>query len=382
MDDYEDSDTADASGEARPDEYAALGDARQVMMEVISLVEDLHRGTTKLGDAIAAAGFQGRAWRGPDADLAPLSDELPDITLDDLLTRLAEFSAGNGPHWLHGDVDDIARFNDEVAVLAGVMRPLRVIAQRQRVQRAREREYYPLERALGNGRVGTQLDLMARALRDLEALGPFIQPLTPEEWTPPAPPPPELEARMPADAPTTSAQQGAHHPFTRLRDFAPTARRQPAGQGASHSSRRLTGALALARTQTQAFATRLRPHKWLVVAGVALVLALATGLLSLALQGRSNSSASLAATPPQLAFACAGSGATLTLTLRDMGPAPLAWHITSPAGMSLSATKGTLQPGATAKLTVKVTSRKAAQGTLAFIAADGSANVPYTVRCR
>src|SRR5262249_52992313 len=137
------------------EDYAALGDPRQVMAETIRLLGELHRATTRLGDTIAAAGFPARQWRSLEADLAQLPGELPEITLDTLLTRLAEFAAHTGPHWLHGDDEELARFHEEVSVLYEAVRPLRAFAQRQRMLRPRERGREPLWRALGDLRVGT-----------------------------------------------------------------------------------------------------------------------------------------------------------------------------------------------------------------------------------
>jgi hypothetical protein len=364
-----------------PDEYAALADTRQVMLEVVGLLEDLHTATTRLGDAIAAAGFHGREWRGLDAQLDELSDQFPEITLDDLITRLAEFSAGNGPVWLHGDRADIERFNDEAAILGGVMRPLRVLAQRQRVIPARERSRHPFERALADGRVGTQLDLMARYLRDLEALAPFLAPLAPEEWNlvSPAPPAPQPFAAAPA-----ARFRPAMQPFTRLRDFAETRRGSVPSIRQAGSSQALTLAFGRARAGTEVLVLRLRLYRWMVAVIVVLILAIATGLLTLAVhQGSILAPPShLSATPAQLTFTCSGEDAAHVLTLRNTGSAPLTWQIAAPAGLTLSATKGLLMRGASTTVTVKVSAAKAAHGTLAFTSTDGAAQVPYTVTCQ
>jgi BACON domain-containing protein len=366
-----------------PDEYAALADTRQVMLEVVGLLEDLHKATTRLGDAIAAAGFHGREWRGLDAQLDELSDQFPEITLDDLITRLAEFSAGNGPAWLRGDHADIERFNDEAAILGGVMRPLRVLAQRQRVTPARERSRHPFERALADGRVGTQLDLMARYLRDLEALAPFIAPLAPEEWNlaalaPQAPPAPKPSA-------ASAARSGpAMQRFTRLRDFAGSARGSAPSSRQAGTSQAFTGALGRARAGTEVLVLRLRLYRWMVVVIAALILAIVTGLLTLAVhEGLTLAPPShLQATPAQLTLSCTGRGATQVLTLHNTGSASLTWQIAAPAGLTLSAAKGLLTRGASATVTVKVSAARAARGTLAFTSTDGAAQVPYTVTCQ
>jgi hypothetical protein len=366
-----------------PDEYAALADTRQVMQEVVGVLEDLHKATTRLGDAIAAAGFHGREWRGLDAQLDELSDQFPEITLDDLITRLAEFSAGNGPVWLRGDRADIERFNDEAAILGGVMRPLRVLAQRQRVTPARERSRHPFERALADGRVGTQLDLMARYLRDLEALAPFIAPLTPEERNLASPAPPAPPAPKPSAA--SAARSGpAMQRFTRLRDFADSARGSAPSSRQAGTSQAFTRALGRARVGTEVLVLRLRLYRWMVVVIAALILAIATGLLTLAVhEGLTLAPPShLQATPAQLTLTCTGKGTTQALTLRNTGSASLTWQIAAPAGLTLSAAKGLLTRGASAIVTVKVSAVRAARGTLAFTSTDGAAQVPYTVTCQ
>ncbi|MFI5273244.1 MAG: hypothetical protein ACHQ4H_09470, partial [Ktedonobacterales bacterium] len=54
-------------------------------------------------DHAAECGRQpAREWRSDDALLRPLSDQLPAVTLDDLISRASEFAAGSGPYWLHG----------------------------------------------------------------------------------------------------------------------------------------------------------------------------------------------------------------------------------------------------------------------------------------
>ncbi len=366
-----------------PDEYAALADTRQVMLEVVGLLEDLHKATTRLGDAIAAAGFHGREWRGLDAQLDELSDQFPEITLDDLITRLAEFSAGNGPAWLRGDRADIEHFNDEAAILGGVMRPLRVLAQRQRVTPARERSRHPFERALADGRVGTQLDLMARYLRDLEALAPFIAPLTPEKWNLASPAPPAPPAPKPSAA--SAVRSGpAMQRFTRLRDFADSARGSAPSSRQAGTSQAFTRALGRARVGTEVLVLRLRLYRWMVVVIAALILAIATGLLTLAVhEGLTLAPPShLQATPAQLTITCTGKGTTQVLTLRNTGSASLTWQIVAPAGLTLSAAKGLLTRGASATVTVKVSVARAAHGTLAFTSTDGAAQVPYTVACQ
>ena len=409
MDDY----GRDVVAGGPPDEYAALADARQVMTEVLALVEDLHGASTRLGDALVGAGLPAREWRGADCRLLLLSDQFPDITLDDVVTRLAEFSAGMGPHWLHGGMEDIARFNEEASILYGVARPLRVVAQRLRMLPARERGDFPLERAIGDPRVGTPLDRVVALLRDLESLGSYIQPLTPEEWNPPAPnpapnPAPQpwpaaapasgqtaewapaqaapdaaqslpqsLQAPPPSPSPSPSPSASQALAFRRLRDFMPPAGSRPIS---ASPSRRMDW-----RSLVREAAAWLRPRKWLVLGITIMVLALGTALLALASQSGSPSPAvtsHLVAAPAKLTFACSGKGASLSVSLRNTGIRPLSWTAKAPAGLGLSTTHSTIQPKAAVAVQVHVTAAKAAKGTLTFTSNDGDASIPYTVTCK
>ncbi|WIG60988.1 MAG: hypothetical protein OJF49_003736 [Ktedonobacterales bacterium] len=404
------------SSEGLTDEYAALSNAPKVMEETLKLLDELHKAVTQFGNAIVAAGLPAREWLADDARLSRLSDQFPDITLDALVSRAAEFSAGNGPHWLRGDATAFGEFLNETLILLDVVRALRIVAQRLRLVPARERSDAPLERALADGRAGAKLDSMARALGDLEALGPFIRPLTREEWrtldappaakpkpaptsapqpaVPPAPGEPAVAAvaAAPSSPPpaTDSATDEASRPL-RLRDYL-AAGRQSLAFGAATTSdstarpRSLAATLTRTQQRIRQQAQRLRPFQWIVVAVAVLSLAGGTALLAYATHSAAPTPiptpvSHLAVTPTKLALTCTGKSAALTLTLKNTGATLLNWSTKAPSGLSLSAMHGTLKPGATATITVKVTSRKAAHGTFAITSADGSASVAYTVTC-
>jgi hypothetical protein len=375
-----------------PDEYAALGDPVQVMAEVLTLVEQVRVSNKKLGDAFVSGGLAGREWRGRDCELALLSDQLPDVTLDALLTRLAEFAAGTGPHWLRGGIADIERFNDEASILSETLRALRIVAQRQRMLPLRQRGSLPMQRALGDARVGTQLDRIAAALRDLEALAPYIVPPDPDAWTrPPLAPEPAPAAPVGARVASPFAPPAAPAPDTSLTPHvlrAVPARTDPFGQKQKTlgirqrtMSLRLTAAMASVATQARAVGERLEPRKWLVVAVTAVVLAASTAFVGLLVRNGGTAFASqLTTTPARLT--CAGRGATASLTLRDTGSGSLTWSTKPPSALTLSATQGTLKQDATAQLTVKAHTSRPAQGTLTFTSALGDATVAYSITCR
>lgn len=361
-----------------PEEYARLGDRRAVMAEALGRTADLHPATTRLGDAIAQSGLPGRAWRSRDADLRLLAATLPNIPLDDLLARLAEFTADTGPAWLHGDRRDLEAFRAEVDVLYGVIRPLHVVAQRLQLLPPQERSDLPIEQAFGHVRVMAPLREVATILGDLEALGPFMAPLATEEWEPAlaVEPPAALEpaVALPLDLGAPSAPPPAATPTqTRLRDFAldGTAALRPR----RHTLRNLPGALL---HYTRPLGTRLQTPKLLAVVGLILVVGAGIVLLGRALSPRTSA---LGASPAKLQLICSSRAASGTLTLTNRGSGALTWQIAPPSGLSVTPGRGTLAPGAKATVRVTVAVPRRASGTLAITAGDGSVAVPYTVSC-
>ena len=357
------------------DEYDALGDPRQVMTEVLGLIEDLRQATHKLGDAIVAAGLSAREWRSSDARLALLSNQFPDITVDELITRLSEFS-GLAPDWLHGGEEEIAHFSEEVEILHEVVRSLRIQAQRLRILPMRERSDWPLERALGDARTGTPLDLLLGALRDLESLAPYLVPLTASEWPAESPPSSRGDAKDspsspqpgdPIEAPDTLPQPSQS--FTRLRDFV--------------ELRTATTGDAELRIQVP----RLPQASWVFVAVAIITLVSGTVLLSIASRpdagkpSTSTPSPLLIASPTRATLACSGKDSTLDLVLRNSGSAAITWSIKTPPGLGLSSTHGVLAPKDAVRLQIKVTTFKAARGTLTFTTNHAPLSVPYSVTC-
>ncbi len=407
------------------DEYAALQDPRQVMPEVATVLAELHEAITQLGNAFTGAGLPAREWISDDALLRPLADNLPDVTLDDLLTRAAEFAAGSGPYWLRGGAEAIEQFVAETALLSDAFRPLRVIAQRLRVLPSRERGALPIERALGDGRVGAKLDQLSRCLADLEALGPFMAPLTPHEWSAARgdvpygeadqftePLPPELIPSPPLPGPGSGPGQGAAAPVQpapppRVRGLnimsvvaSPvasllpgTARPAAAGSPGAAAARpprvapprvrRLTATLSGYAAQARQRVQRVEPRRWAVVGLVALLLALGTGVLALAAHPAAPTAppGPLTVSPASVKLTCTGSGSSATVTLEWTGTAATTWSAGPATGLALSPSRGTLTPNTGIRITTRVTARKAAHGTLTFTAGTQRASVAYAVSC-
>lgn len=411
-------------------EYAALQDPRQVMPEVATVLAELHEAITQLSNAFASAGLPARDWRSGDALLRPLADNLPDVTLDDLLTRAAEFAAGTGPYWLRGGAEEIEQIVAETALLSDAFRPLRVIAQRLRVLPARDRGALPLERALGDGRVGAKLDHVSRCLADLEALGPFMAPLTPHEWsaargdapypdgdqfTEPLPPelipsPPPGPALDPGQGSALPAQPAPPPRVAGLNIFtviaspvasllpgtaapgapnAASAQRGPAirmSRQVPQQVRRFTATLGGYAAQARERVQRIEPRRWAVVGLVALLLALGTAVLALAAHpagpsGPSAPPAPLTVSPASVKLTCTGKTSSATLTLEWTGTATTGWGVQAPPGLSLSPSRGTLTPNTGIRITLHITARTAAHGTLTFDANTQRASVAYTVSC-
>jgi hypothetical protein len=364
-----------------PDEYAALGDRGRVMAEVVETVESMREVTRKLGDALVAAGLPARSWLGPAARLRLLDGDLPDVTVDDVISRLAEFAAGMAPGWLRGDRTSVARFNAEVATLDGMTHGLRLAAQRERMASLRGRSGNPLPRAFGDARVGTQLDLLARDLRDLAALAPFIAPLSAEEWREIAVGQRVEPAHIEAPAPATIAPQAAPQAYTRLRDFAAPPSTGPGLGRTPVLSMRLGEAMGRVRVSTQALAARVSPRRWLAVGVVALALVLATSLLTLVGSPSHTPAPALSATPAAISLTCSTKTAPVKLTLRNSTTDALAWSVAPATGVQVSATHGTLKANTSVALTITAHGAKAGKGTLAFIAGKTRATVAYTVTC-
>ena len=158
-------------------EYAALRDTPAVMRSAAGYLEELQGAVIRLGDAIEQGGMPGKLWRSDEADLATLGDIFPLITVDELITRLSQFASERGPAWLRGSMADLAAFRDEARILYDVVHALRVTAQRLRMSGGSGKSQ--LERAFSNARIGAPLDRVALLLETLDALGPFMAPISP-----------------------------------------------------------------------------------------------------------------------------------------------------------------------------------------------------------
>jgi hypothetical protein len=195
----------DGAGNADAAQHMEQMDPTEKMRRARLLLRDLLAAARQLGDALVRAGLSPSLWRDPDTRLSDLDRQAPSITLDALLTRLTELAAETGPTLLSGGGDALDDFEREVRDLSDVVRPLRALAQRERLKPRAARDPKALSQALSDVPVGVALDRVNRALRELDTLAPRLRPLSAEQWQ-------ALEAALAAaaapNAPTTMPARG------------------------------------------------------------------------------------------------------------------------------------------------------------------------------
>jgi hypothetical protein len=405
-----------------PAEYAALADHRRVMLEVADELAELHATVTRLGDALEAEGLSGREWRSRDASLRLVARKLPDITVDQFVTRLAEFAAGKGPAYLRGGEGDLERFHGEVGAIHMVASRLHEITERRSRGPKPQRPLRAVERAFASARVAAALGDVVTILEDFRALEPFMAPLARDEWDA------SVQARPAADSPAFEERRGSSQTLpmpaagpahTRLRDFARAtagARPQPRGDGLRG---RLAALLAWARPLlrwAQPLLAPLGTRKPLAITAAGL-LVVVTASVALALHqlpaGRptvpggaatapassgtvvgSPAATSAAAHPtatktpapaPRLALTCAvtggGTSATsATLTITNTGTTSVSWQASASGQVKISPAQGQLSVGKAT--TPTVTSRKRLSGTITVTASNGARSASFSVSCQ
>jgi hypothetical protein len=394
----------DHPARSMPEQLAGAQAAK--LRDANRLLDELQEATRGLGEAFAGAGFPPSAWRSHDARLAALSDQLPNVRLEDLLRRLAAFAMDTGPAWLAGDEAALDQFGDEVERLAAAIRPLRALALRTRMHASSARSRHALERALGNARVGAQLDRLAHTLGQLAELAPLLEAPSsqppaglsapePAPWDPPGPPglSGEHGARAPEwlvgrDAPAaSSAVRTAPHwlggGLLRRIGLSRRARRVALGLGAGllvlvvsvtlalmHAGPRPSGAtmsLAGSRASASARATPSRS---------------ATPSPARTAVG----SPTPAPDPAQLALSAASvvlpcSGSTVTLRLSNTGGQTLTWQARVTGNAVLSATSGSIGPHSSSALDAHASGSQHGPGSIVFTSNGGTRTVTYKVFC-
>jgi hypothetical protein len=245
-------------------------------------------------------------------------------------------------------------------------------------------------------------------LSDLEALAPFMRPLTPKQWS--------------------AVRRARHRPWVRiqgiiaawsgslqkrLRHEGPSEATFENARPAPHTRTGVGRAHAWALQSLSAVRRRGRAQIWLAI--VALVVTIMAGLAVLgfarrphttsqtpsfsssavltALSGSGAASATetatLSPTPratlalaPKLALTCVVNGATAVLTLQNVGAIPLSWQAQSPPTLTVSPAKGAVLAGQSVHLQVTTVNKKAVSGTITVVATHDTLTTQEKVSCR
>ncbi|HEY7020384.1 MAG TPA: hypothetical protein VH349_04650 [Ktedonobacterales bacterium] len=362
-------------------EYAALRDTPAVMRSAVGYLEEMQGAVIRLGDAIEQGGLPGKLWRSDEADLAALGDIFPLITVDELITRLSQFASERGPAWLRGGGADLAAFQDEARILYDVTHALRVTAQRLRMSGGSGKS--PIERAFSNARIGAPLDRVALLLETLDALGPFMAPISPGDWARPALDNDAREgfaafASSPASdelfSPSGNQSRGL------LRDYAP--------EGGAGEPLRANKSGGLWIELNIPKAPALLRNRWVLgVTGALLVGALVAFLVvrSPILAGAKKTPTAtpppaVVANPTSLILLCS-TRKTAALTLKNQSAAPVAWQTKVPTTVAITPAQGTIPAGQSVTLQAHLTAAKATTGTITITVGKAALSVPFSATC-
>ncbi len=377
---------SDANAASESAEYLAAARA-SMLDDARRLLSGLYQATSGLGDAFVGAGLATSAWRSPNAQLPALSDQLPDVRLDALLMRLAKFAADTGPRWLAGDGAALDEFAHEVQALASEIGPLRALAQRQRLSPPSARDRLPLEQALRDVRVGTQLDWVARTLRRLAELTPLLEPLplfppAAPSWPEPAPMDPgglsgaqENRAAAPDWLVRMRGEASRWPGSGLLRRVWPPRHARVAWLVAGALVLVVSGALVLAHDQPPSGGTRVLTSAQVTHTRSATPSPTRTAVPPTPVPGPAH----LVVSPTSVVLACGG--ANVTLTVSDTGGQALTWHASVSGNAVLSATSGWVGPRSSGTLDAHARGAQHGPGTIDFTSNGGNGTVTYKVSC-
>jgi hypothetical protein len=366
-------------------EYAALRDTPAVMRSAAGYLEEMQGAVIRLGDAIEQGGLPGKLWRSDEADLASLGDIFPLITVDEFITRLTQFASERGPAWLRGGGADLAAFRDEARMLYDVAHALRMTAQRLRMSGGGGKSQ--LERAFSNARIGAPLDRVALLLETVDALGPFMAPISPDTWTASA----QLDDAARDGFAAFGASPASDELFSPsvdqsrglLRDYAPTA-----GDGESWRASKSGKSGGLWIELNIPKGPALLRNRWVLgMAGAVLVGALAAFLVvrSPILAGAKKTPTAtpppaIVAAPTSLVLLCS-TRKTAALTLKNQSAAPVTWQATVPKTVAVTPAQGTIPAGQSVTLQTHLTAARATTGTITVTVAKTTLSVPFSATC-
>jgi hypothetical protein len=372
------------------------------------LLVELYAATRGLGDALNRAGFPPGRWDTPEARLSTLGNRLPQVTVEALLARLADFALDTGPIWLAGTGEALDEFAHEVHVLAAAIGPLRGLAQQQRtLASVADRSRRSLKQALQDERVDAELDRLAHTLRQLQELAAALEPI----------------ASLPRGVPSMQAsgvvvsrrargeQEGnAAVPVwlvgqtgqEQAPDMSPHPRKVSRWPGSqllrAAWSRRgtrvalgvgsvvllvvlaMSGALALVHALTAPVpgpASRDQGAPTATHSGSATPSAGRTATVVPATQG--PAAAVLAVSPASLVLPCGGT--PVTLTVSNTGGQSLMWQASVSGNAALSATSGSVGPASQATVSVHATGTQHGPGAIVFTSNGRTAKVTFKVSC-
>jgi hypothetical protein len=390
-----------------PQAFAALSDVRGVMGEAAEHLADLVTASHELGAALIRAGLPQSAWGARQASLRLLSDSVPELSVGAWLTRVERFARHDGLAWLHGTARDHSALREEVTHLSAIARPLCEAVQRLHRPTIGNRSVRPIQRVFGHPSVLPPLQNLTELLRDLEALAPFLRPLT--ERDRPAPPYGQRTASDAEASPPSGAGAPSRSEPGASVAFAPTTR-----LGGSRIPAALRGFLTVLRGRFSSQLRQPHPHRRWWITGALGVFLLAVAALVLTHQpsttpresGATSGGARSATTHPtrtatarvqttatpssqatgapalRLALTCVVHGTTATLTIRDAGPSALSWQAKPPPSLRVTPAQGTLDAGQTATAQVSAVHKKTATGTVLVTATQGTASTSSSVDCQ
>jgi hypothetical protein len=355
------------------------------MRSAAGYLEELQGAITRLGDAIEQGGLPGNLWRSDEADLAALGDIFPLITIDELITRLSQFASERGPAWLRGSMGDLAAFRDEARILYDVTHALRVMAQRLRMSGGSGKSQ--LERTLSNARIGAPLDRVALLLETLDALGPFMAPVSSGDWVAKSAMDDDARegfaafAASPASdelfSPSGSQSRGL------LRDYAPVG---DAGESLRANKSGKSGGLWIELNIPKGPA--LLRNRWVLgVAGALLVGALVAVLLLRAPLPPAAKKAPTATPPPAVVAAptslilLCSTRKTAALTLKNQSATPVTWQAKVPTTVAITPAQGAIPAGQSVTLQAHLTAARATTGAITITVGKDSFNVPFSATC-
>jgi hypothetical protein len=257
-------------------------------------------------------------------------------------------------------------------------------------------------------RLEAPLDTIAEILSDLEALAPFMRPLTPEQWRALRRPSKLLPARIwaaitvwanglwgrgsdgvsPASG-TADAAAKAGSILDVCRAWAlqrlSWLRRRTRAQRVLLASGLLfaiVAAFAALAFSRQPHATSLAPTTSSSAVRTVLAESATATALATASPAPTSTTGVTPGSAPKLTGVCSVHGATATLTIKNSGDSSFTWQAQPPPTLTVSPAQGSLQAGQSAIVQVSAVNKKTASGTITVIASHDKVSTEEKASCR